>query len=344
MNYITLINQFWVLHKEHSFTANETALYFGILDICNELRWKNPFSQSNARFCSKLGLSEPTFLRARNALKQNGLINFKSEVGRRHSTVYEIKYQKNFSIYEGISESISESISVSISEGNCSEKAFDYNKHKTKLKKTKLTNDKSLVIAAPENLADFFKAEEEETFERKKSSAKKKKADTSSFASMSESVQASKDKAKLGKVSGATASIPYGLAMERQWLSFYRSKFGFKPTYGKTQALSLDAIIKGLKQRSVDTKAKWTKGLAFEWFEDFLNRAYADKWLGTHFLLSNLERQFDLILNNESPSGTNNAANTAQRKTTNNTAATGNLGGTIAELQALKRSGTTDTS
>lgn len=344
MNYITLINQFWVLHKEHSFTANETALYFGILDICNELRWKNPFSQSNARFCSKLGLSEPTFLRARNALKQNGLINFKSEVGRRHSTVYEIKYQKNFSIYEGNSEGISESIPVSISESNCSEKAFDYNKHKTKLKKTKLSNDKSLEIAAPEKLADFLKIEEEEHFERKKSSAKKKKVDTGFFASKSESVQASKDKAKKGKVSGATASIPYGLAMERQWMSFYRSKFGFKPTYGKAHAISLEAIITGLKQRATDTKAKWTKGLAIEWFEDFLNRAYADKWLKNHFLLPNLERQFDLILNNESPSGTNNAANAADRKTANTTATTGSRGGTIAELQALKRGGTSNTS
>jgi hypothetical protein len=94
MSYIELINQFWALNKEHSFTANETSLYFALLDTCNELGWKNPFNQSNSYLCMKCNFSENTFTRARNVLNQKGLIDFKSEPGRRRKTSYKIKYLK----------------------------------------------------------------------------------------------------------------------------------------------------------------------------------------------------------------------------------------------------------
>jgi hypothetical protein len=55
-------------------------------------------------------------IKALNTLRQKGLINFKSEVGRRHITKYEIKYLKSLSISDSISDSISRSISDSISD------------------------------------------------------------------------------------------------------------------------------------------------------------------------------------------------------------------------------------
>jgi hypothetical protein len=57
---------------------------------------------------AQCNVSEPTLIRARNYLKQAGLIDFKSDAGRRNNTVYEIKYLKSFSISDSISVSISD--------------------------------------------------------------------------------------------------------------------------------------------------------------------------------------------------------------------------------------------
>lgn len=129
MNYIELINNFWQLNKEFSFTPNEKALYFTILNKCNELGWKNPFNQSNAYLALECGVTEPTLIKARNTLQQKGLIEFKSEKGRRNITIYTLKTLNNFSISDSISDSISQ------------ENLLDNNKH---INKTKLNNSSFL--------------------------------------------------------------------------------------------------------------------------------------------------------------------------------------------------------
>jgi hypothetical protein len=140
MTYIELINNFWRLNKEYSFTPNEKVVYFALLNKANELAWKNPFNQSNAYLALDSGISEPAMIKARNTLRQKGLINFKSEVGRRHITKYEIKYLKSLSISDSISHSISRSISRSISDSFSDEKCLDNirleEKKKTRLDKT----------------------------------------------------------------------------------------------------------------------------------------------------------------------------------------------------------------
>jgi len=134
-----LSNQFWALNRERSFSANEGMLYFALLDISNSLGWKNPFNQSNRNLCTQCNFSEKTLIKARNYLKQSDLIDFKSDVGRRNNTVYEIKYCKIYSISNSISDSISGSISDSILGKN----SPDNTKHK--LNKTKLNNEKEII-------------------------------------------------------------------------------------------------------------------------------------------------------------------------------------------------------
>ena len=94
MNYIELINNFWRLNKEHSFTPNEKAVYFALLNKCNELGWKNPFNQSNGYLAMDSGMSEPAMTKARNTLKQKNLIDFKAGDGRRINTIYSIIISK----------------------------------------------------------------------------------------------------------------------------------------------------------------------------------------------------------------------------------------------------------
>lgn len=76
MNYIELVNQFWKSDIEHSFTGNESKLYFFLLHISNTLSWKNPFRLSYRQIELGAGLTVNTVKTARNRLKQAGLIDF----------------------------------------------------------------------------------------------------------------------------------------------------------------------------------------------------------------------------------------------------------------------------
>ena len=89
MNYISLINQFWAKDLEHSFTPNDIAVYFRLLERCNALGWKNPFNFSVDELLLKLRLkTKDPFTTARNRLKQAGLIEFKNGDGRGWTTQY----------------------------------------------------------------------------------------------------------------------------------------------------------------------------------------------------------------------------------------------------------------
>jgi hypothetical protein len=104
MNYIELINQFWQCDIEHSFNGSETRLYFYLLHTCNSLRWKNPFTHSDAHLAAVSGMSVNTLKSARNRLKQAGLIEFTSgSQGRGQSH----KAQYKLSIFDTIPDTLS---------------------------------------------------------------------------------------------------------------------------------------------------------------------------------------------------------------------------------------------
>ena len=116
MTYIELINQFWALNREHSFTPNEISLYFALLDICHSLGWRNPFNQSSRNLATQCNLNEKTLTKARNYLKQAGLIEFKSGDGRRNNTVYTLKGGKIYHLSDHLSPPLSDHLSPPLSD------------------------------------------------------------------------------------------------------------------------------------------------------------------------------------------------------------------------------------
>lgn len=78
MNYIALINAFWLAHEEHEFTPIEICLYFYLLKVANMLRWKNPFNRNSSKILSDLGISRSASENSRLRLKKFGIIDFKS--------------------------------------------------------------------------------------------------------------------------------------------------------------------------------------------------------------------------------------------------------------------------
>ena len=137
MNYNELINNFWRLNKEHSFTPNEKAVYFALLNKCNELGWKNPFNQSNGYLAMDSGMSEPAMTKARNTLKQKNLIDFKAGDGRRINTIYSIIISKKGKTSFDLSDTLSHTLSHTLSDEN----GLDNNKLKTKLKESKIDDE-----------------------------------------------------------------------------------------------------------------------------------------------------------------------------------------------------------
>ena len=81
MNYIELINKFWLLHEEHSFCTTEIALFFYLLKINNQCSWKESFRRNNSKIEADLRISFNTMKNARNKLQQSNVIDFKTKNG-----------------------------------------------------------------------------------------------------------------------------------------------------------------------------------------------------------------------------------------------------------------------
>jgi hypothetical protein len=79
------------------------------------------------------------------------------------------------------------------------------------------------------------------------------------------------------------------------WFDFNRKKFGDEPSFTKRDGSDLKKILQRLERRAEAKNCEWTQEEAIRWFQKFLDDCFADGWLCAHFLLSNLNNQFDKI-------------------------------------------------
>lgn len=77
MSYIDLINNFWKVDVEYSFTGNEAKLYFFLIHTSNSLGWRNTIRLSYRQISLGANLGVNTIKSARNKLEQAGLISWK---------------------------------------------------------------------------------------------------------------------------------------------------------------------------------------------------------------------------------------------------------------------------
>ena len=83
MNYINLINGFWVVSEEEDLTATDQSTYFAILKYCNSLNWLNPFVCHWEILIQYSKTSKNSFYNSLDKLSSVGLIRF--EKGQRNS-------------------------------------------------------------------------------------------------------------------------------------------------------------------------------------------------------------------------------------------------------------------
>lgn len=89
MNGYTLANHFRKVRPTFSFSSVEADLFYELVALCNERNWPTEFQYSNQLLCAHLGLVETTLIRARNRLKQAGLLEFTSG-HKRNPTSYRL--------------------------------------------------------------------------------------------------------------------------------------------------------------------------------------------------------------------------------------------------------------
>ncbi len=77
MNYLSLINSFWDSATTNPLSTGQVSLYFALLHVCNRSNWTEWFSAPNQVLSVLTGLSRSGILKARNELKQRGLIDFR---------------------------------------------------------------------------------------------------------------------------------------------------------------------------------------------------------------------------------------------------------------------------
>lgn len=89
MRYLDEINAFYSLLDVNPLSTSAIVLWHALMHLCNKTGWKSEFNAANAVIALKTGLSIPAIHRARNVLKQSGLIDFSVRRGQQ-STTYKI--------------------------------------------------------------------------------------------------------------------------------------------------------------------------------------------------------------------------------------------------------------
>lgn len=90
MNYIKQLNALYDWLQSNRLSSSAQLLYHTLLMINNRCGWTEWFERTNQSLCGLIGIDEKTLIRARNELKQKGLIDFKSGSKKGEITRYKI--------------------------------------------------------------------------------------------------------------------------------------------------------------------------------------------------------------------------------------------------------------
>lgn len=135
MNYIAEINSFWDSIAINPLSTGQVTLWFALMHINNKCNWIEWFTVPNQVLSVHTGLSRSGILKARNELKQRGLIDFK-ERGTK-ATAYKMVTMSN-STQDSMQDSTQNS--VQNSDQDSAQNSNTLNKQKQKLKQKKDTN------------------------------------------------------------------------------------------------------------------------------------------------------------------------------------------------------------
>lgn len=269
----------------------EQALYTELVAICNEADWDEVFPCSNDELCRALRISENTLTVARNMLIQASLVYYKSGKSKRQFGQYSFSKKfpttsKNETVGKTTTSEfeVNPGVNPATNPGvNPATNAADYIRGKTetetKPNQTFVPNGTSADGADSKKSGQPQKPAAEK---KEKSSAQKRK-------------KAPED------------STPHWQAMVAAWFAFHDAQKLERPSFTDADPADLQHIARRLEKRARDKGfINWTEEMATERLNAFLKHAWAKEWLRSEFLLHNLRRKFDAIINGNAQQSNSN--------------------------------------
>jgi hypothetical protein len=124
-----------------------------------------------------------------------------------------------------------------------------------------------------------------------------------------------KKEKQVGKKSKAEETPePYWEQLVEVWFSFGEKKFRERPSFDGQDPKIFKRIIHRLKKRAEIKQNEWNEATAPQKLQQFLDAAFTEEWLSKHFILPNLEKQFDIVIQNQKEKKVNG---TAHQQTSN---------------------------
>lgn len=90
MNLFDLLNNFWRVDEQESFTGNETRLYLFLLYLANRAYWAEWFEYADSKMMVNMGFSTQVLRTAKQKLKEAKLIDYTTGGGYRCKAKYQI--------------------------------------------------------------------------------------------------------------------------------------------------------------------------------------------------------------------------------------------------------------
>ena len=143
MNYIAQINAFWDSATTNPLSTGQVSVYFALLHVCNRSNWTEWFAAPNQVLSVLTGLSRSGILKARNELKQRGLIDFQEKATK--ATKYKVTMANSKQVSTQIG--VQDGMQIGVQDGTQISDTLYKHKHKQ--------NEKSSTDVLPEKTDAF---------------------------------------------------------------------------------------------------------------------------------------------------------------------------------------------
>ena len=153
MDLFKLIREFYIQQSVNPLSTGQIALWHGLVYQCNQLGWPSEFNMPNRTLETLTGLSRQGIVKARNALKQSGLIDFQTN-GVKATTYSVIDISRKLSTSYSRQPSSQADDSVSNSRQHSRQPSRQHSSTYTKQDETKLDKTKRQQTTAPVKAAE----------------------------------------------------------------------------------------------------------------------------------------------------------------------------------------------
>lgn len=119
------INRFWAEAERSPFNPTEVALYHYLLYEANRLRWNMPFAYHTAILCVLLSTTKQNISKARQHLKERGLIDCQVVTGIHTPALYSLTIQPFRQLPHQVTRQLTHELTVQLPHSNIKDKDED---------------------------------------------------------------------------------------------------------------------------------------------------------------------------------------------------------------------------